>query len=57
MAKSIQEAMKQQAGAPEAAKPQVQPEEPKPQEVKAKVKVYNPHARFVAACPMVNLGD
>ena len=49
--------MKQQAGAPEAAKPQVQPEEPKPQEVKAKVKVYNPHARFVAACPMVNLGD
>lgn len=57
MAKSIQEAMKQQAGAPEAAKPQVQQVvEPKPQEVKAK-KVYNPHARFVAACPMVNLGD
>lgn len=57
MAKTIQEVMKQQAGAPEAAEPQVQPEvEPKPQEVKAK-KVYNPHARFVAACPMVNLGD
>lgn len=63
MAKTIQEAMKQQAGAPEAASaPRTQvetkpttPVAPQP-EVK-KEKEYNPHSRFVASCPMINLGD